>query len=120
MSHWLIFFFFFSSRRRHTRWPRDWSSDVCSSDLRGLKILADQLERLPLPELMQRERSHGPEATLSAIECHRCPWSATPNCDHAWREIERLTERLTQRRQGLEAFRGAYWQEFLRVAEVLE
>src|SRR5215510_15374688 len=27
------FFFFFSSRRRHTRWPRDWSSDVCSSDL---------------------------------------------------------------------------------------
>src|SRR5207253_6999865 len=23
------------SRRRHTRWPRDWSSDVCSSDLRN-------------------------------------------------------------------------------------
>src|SRR5437660_8544001 len=29
----VTFFFFFSSRRRHTRWPRDWSSDVCSSDL---------------------------------------------------------------------------------------
>src|SRR5207253_8672418 len=29
------FCFFFSSRRRHTRWPRDWSSDVCSSDLIG-------------------------------------------------------------------------------------
>src|SRR5207253_8462696 len=29
----LFVFFFFSSRRRHTRWPRDWSSDVCSSDL---------------------------------------------------------------------------------------
>src|SRR5690349_19065180 len=29
----LIFFFFFSSRRRHTRSLRDWSSDVCSSDL---------------------------------------------------------------------------------------
>src|SRR5438105_11946478 len=26
-------FFFFSSRRRHTRSTRDWSSDVCSSDL---------------------------------------------------------------------------------------
>src|SRR6266702_7826580 len=26
---------FFSSRRRHTRWPRDWSSDVCSSDLQS-------------------------------------------------------------------------------------
>src|SRR2546429_7986335 len=30
-----VFFFFFSSRRRHTRCSRDWSSDVCSSDLIG-------------------------------------------------------------------------------------
>src|SRR2546429_1830680 len=29
----VCFFFFFSSRRRHTRCSRDWSSDVCSSDL---------------------------------------------------------------------------------------
>src|SRR5690606_13293913 len=28
-------FFFFSSRRRHTRFSRDWSSDVCSSDLQA-------------------------------------------------------------------------------------
>src|SRR5215813_3384134 len=35
----LLFFFFFSSRRRHTRCGRDWSSDVCSSDLAwGLTI----------------------------------------------------------------------------------
>src|SRR6266508_598008 len=38
--------FFFSSRRRHTRWPRDWSSDVCSSDLfthdEAQKRLAEQ------------------------------------------------------------------------------
>src|SRR5205809_3480255 len=32
----LFFFFFFSSRRRHTRCSRDWSSDVCSSDLLDL------------------------------------------------------------------------------------
>src|SRR2546430_13079959 len=33
-------FFFFSSRRRHTRFDCDWSSDVCSSDLRWeLKLL---------------------------------------------------------------------------------
>src|SRR2546429_4448950 len=31
--------FFFSSRRRHTRCSRDWSSDVCSSDLEFLMIL---------------------------------------------------------------------------------
>src|SRR5690606_40459584 len=51
--------FFFSSRRRHTRFSRDWSSDVCSSDLRhrfqtdthglartwaGLRGVGDQLE----------------------------------------------------------------------------
>src|SRR3989442_1156662 len=32
-KHSLPSFFFFSSRRRHTRCGRDWSSDVCSSDL---------------------------------------------------------------------------------------
>src|SRR2546422_7376635 len=30
---WLLLFFFFSSRRRHTICSRDWSSDLCSSDL---------------------------------------------------------------------------------------
>src|SRR3712207_8796674 len=34
--------FFFSSRRRHTRYWRDWSSDVCSSDLRTLFTAMDQ------------------------------------------------------------------------------
>src|SRR5699024_11900389 len=33
MIYCFLFFFFFSSRRRHTRSKRDWSSDVCSSDL---------------------------------------------------------------------------------------
>src|SRR2546422_1812896 len=33
VNHGHINFFFFSSRRRHTRCSRDWSSDVCSSDL---------------------------------------------------------------------------------------
>src|SRR5690606_25463217 len=44
-------FFFFSSRRRHTRFSRDWSSDVCSSDLIGsanLIILFVGLELLSL------------------------------------------------------------------------
>src|SRR5207253_4184531 len=38
--------FFFSSRRRHTSGPRDWSSDVCSSDLGELQ----QLRVRPGPE----------------------------------------------------------------------
>src|SRR2546421_6998783 len=41
--HW-TFMFFFSSRRRHTRSDRDWSSDVCSSDLIHLtQILTESL-----------------------------------------------------------------------------
>src|SRR5699024_12073967 len=39
MSYDLDLFFFFSSRRRHTRSKRDWSSDVCSSDLEGFHVL---------------------------------------------------------------------------------
>src|SRR5439155_14842968 len=38
----ITFCFFFSSRRRHTRWPRDWSSDVCSSDL--TRLLLDEFQ----------------------------------------------------------------------------
>src|SRR5690625_6692413 len=38
--------FFFSSRRRHTRWPRDWSSDVCSSDL--AKVYGTDISRKAL------------------------------------------------------------------------
>src|SRR6266704_3322783 len=34
----MIYCFFFSSRRRHTRSKRDWSSDVCSSDLQPVRM----------------------------------------------------------------------------------
>src|SRR5690606_22686104 len=41
----IMAFFFFSSRRRHTRFSRDWSSDVCSSDLvsRALRMMIEPL-----------------------------------------------------------------------------
>src|SRR5690625_7338822 len=47
-----VFLFFFSSRRRHTRWPRDWSSDVCSSDLfnPGAGLELDTTETVDVPE----------------------------------------------------------------------
>src|SRR5690606_25706240 len=47
---WLSFlFFFFSSRRRHTRFSRDWSSDVCSSDLISTEPRIN--ERIRVPEV---------------------------------------------------------------------
>src|SRR5204863_2463360 len=39
--------FFFSSRRRHTRSLRDWSSDVCSSDLAELPVHPAPVRRRP-------------------------------------------------------------------------
>src|SRR5258705_8275743 len=58
----MIFFFFFSSRRRHTRCLSDWSSDVCSSDLR-CAIPQFSPEFTPLPFL------------------HRTTWIAWILCD---------------------------------------
>src|SRR5207253_3800965 len=43
----------FSSRRQHTRWPRDWSSDVCSSDLLGLDM--NLIKRVKITETKEFE-----------------------------------------------------------------
>src|SRR2546422_2075092 len=56
----LVIFFFFSSRRRHTRCSRDWSSDVCSSDLDDDGLAP--YRRLVVDDLL-RER----EATLARL-----------------------------------------------------
>src|SRR5690606_41140948 len=53
----VLVFFFFSSRRRHTRFSRDWSSDVCSSDLRGLGLDQQPLGRGLVVE-RELEREH--------------------------------------------------------------
>jgi superfamily II RNA helicase len=95
--------------------PRDRGRDP-----RGLRHLAGQLTELDARELLERERAQRPEAALATVECHRCPWGSTVRCEGAWRDVARLGERLEQRRQALEALRGAYWHEFLRVVEVLE
>src|SRR2546422_11238443 len=46
------FFFFFSSRRRHTRCSRDWSSDVCSSDLVTIYRVVVTEGRMPVHTLL--------------------------------------------------------------------
>src|SRR2546422_5245385 len=45
--------FFFSSRRRHTRCSRDWSSDVCSSDLFALLLIGNDWKKKGLPCLLE-------------------------------------------------------------------
>src|SRR6266702_1937015 len=60
----LSFFFFFSSRRRHTRWPRDWSSDVCSSDL----ALEEAVRRVGSIALVHETLSQAPEEAVDFDE----------------------------------------------------
>src|SRR4030043_1088588 len=55
-----FFFFFFSSRRRHTRCSRDWSSDVCSSDLRRISSSASAGRR-------KNNISHSPSRPARAL-----------------------------------------------------
>src|SRR5690625_8020780 len=66
--------FFFSSRRRHTRWPRDWSSDVCSSDL---DLGTDQLRAYPLDEGMPED-----EPVLTALPAGFGPRHLAMTGDH--------------------------------------
>src|SRR5690606_40320829 len=65
--------FFFSSRRRHTRFSRDWSSDVCSSDLCAHPgDLGDRLHR------------HGRLTVRTPLSKVRGLGSARSGTDHFW------------------------------------
>src|SRR5207248_4469751 len=83
--------FFFSSRRRHTRSYGDWSSDVCSSDLR-------EAERFRLRLVTTRELAVAVElrvggasfAAVTQIDDHRVPVAAG-NLDGETGEIGRAS-----------------------------
>src|SRR5207302_8273230 len=84
-SVYVVYFFFFSSRRRHTRFSRDWSSDVCSSDL----LWASSGERLPpiglaATDPVRRQRATQriaeltPTSNVAAASWHEAPASTAP------------------------------------------
>src|SRR5206468_8102770 len=65
-----FFFFFFSSRRRHTRSDRDWSSDVCSSDLSHevpLVVLDIWMEEMTGLEVLARLCAISPQTNVIVI-----------------------------------------------------
>src|SRR6266487_5987451 len=60
--------FFFSSRRRHTRWTGDWSSDVCSSDLRLVETCAQEAGIAPLGQMLSaRDLLRRPAVTYEQV-----------------------------------------------------
>src|SRR3972149_4266049 len=82
---WLYFFFFFSSRRRHTRFDRDWSSDVCSSDLLFCRLVSRDIRRMMsaqcshLPAWIQSSSYRGSTRTKMLVRpCAACPATARP------------------------------------------
>src|SRR5256885_8616214 len=82
-------FFFFSSRRRHTRLQGDWSSDVCSSDLRTLDASVPAPGE-SCPRCGQPLRSWGRFCTKCGLDI----WSTTPATDgHQREEMLRSEER---------------------------
>src|SRR5438874_3077273 len=79
----MILFFFFSSRRRHTRSLRDWSSDVCSSDLvphQAVAQLARQLGAGRLARLgREQEAEHRPQTQAQQKRAEpRAPLAHSP------------------------------------------
>src|SRR5690606_40143367 len=87
--------FFFSSRRRHTRFSRDWSSDVCSSDL------ATVLSRPSYPSpVSERTRTPLPSAATGT-------YTRVSGSTRVLNQMSRAT-RSEERRVGKECrFRGA-------------
>ena len=95
--------FFFSSRRRHTRYWRDWSSDVCSSDLNCLC----QTSRISLPAkvAMAMKKTGNQRLALTKkvtqkniLDRLRRRQIGTPEVEAARRRLLRLRE--TQRNIG--------------------
>src|SRR2546422_6380418 len=83
--------FFFSSRRRHTRCSRDWSSDVCSSDLVGAPALAKVT-----PKRLTDTIAHARRARIrDYVDCARLLVKAvakeTPPFRRTWPRREAVT-----------------------------
>src|SRR5699024_12021163 len=64
-----VIVFFFSSRRRHTRSKRDWSSDVCSSDL-DTSLVPEALDALAAADSICKFviGAHAPDLAFAAAE----------------------------------------------------
>src|SRR5690606_40900932 len=90
--------FFFSSRRRHTRFSRDWSSDVCSSDLCRVAITVGDLVEMPQLKLGVLHGAAGLGRPVS--------WTHTSDLPAMWRWVTGgelvMTNRSEERRVGKE------------------
>src|SRR5205814_3730128 len=93
------FFFFFSGRRRHTRCLSDWSSDVCSSDLRTARCWRSPVRGLPCAGGARARPAYDPGMARYGMTV---PLFDLPLSEHrAWLE-ELMDLRSEERRVGKE------------------
>src|SRR5438445_11940514 len=92
--------FFFSSRRRHTRYWRDWSSDVCSSDLRRCPNVAVDLSGSGVDGGML-------ESCLTAVGAERLVWGTDLTMDTGWAKLRYLERLLAPRELELVTWKNA-------------
>src|SRR3712207_8592747 len=86
-------FFFFSSRRRHTRYWRDWSSDVCSSDLEA---------RLEARDLGWRAVAGEDDLATRLVDGVEGVKELFLGCLFSFEEVHVVDERSEERRVGKE------------------
>src|SRR5690625_7931738 len=89
--------FFFSSRRRHTRWPRDWSSDVCSSDLPAGQAAAAEVAQV---------EQWGRRAQFPHDEGHASHGGGAEEQEHPGRSEERRVGKECRSRGGTSQQKG--------------
>ena len=99
----MFFLFFFSSRRRHTRLVRDWSSDVCSSDLSAPRCQTS----------FTRTTDHDDPNSLLYFQIHHRGCAEAESIQHSGDNRESFVRQHrnhrpanTDRHQGLYAIKG--------------
>src|SRR6266508_5244471 len=118
--------FFFSSRRRHTRWPRDWSSDVCSSDLP--RCASGCVPKASSPAISTRGSSQRSWPRSSSAGGRSCAPRAPPRIDSCIRLEDRTMLTREQNDQLTRTDRGTlmgnlfrrYWIPALHGWEIAE
>src|SRR5699024_12073810 len=101
----LPFFFFFSSRRRHTRSKRDWSSDVCSSDLRILPFaIFFSFWKVSLFEIVSLGKPNSLRTRLE-IRCRSEERRVGKECRFVW-SMDHTKEKKEEKRYGARSIVG--------------
>src|SRR5690606_39688859 len=99
-------FFFFSSRRRHTRFSRDWSSDVCSSDLNLLETLLKLNQTVVGLDNFATGHQHNLDEVQSLVTAEQ--WAKFRFIEGDIREFSDCQNRSEERRVGKEC-RYRWW-----------